>query len=286
MPDIYAVGGWAGVRASRGKSKMEAAGRESRAKTMVAAIERLDVVRSVVESHEKTREEDAGTGVVRGDAGGTVETKGEEEVTMRVLCLGADRREGTTPAETSELFEEVRTQAKEGGVDVVEVTCVGPNVKVEDAYDLGVVYDSAETRGMEESESMAALRVEYRTGLYHEEVVGENPTPDVAFAFNAGIWGYDPSDWHPTIERVVVQEQTPLVVTSYSLLEAESDEDAMRSSLEHVENVSWEWEAEENPSSSRAVRTLGFDRREYLQEKDREDLFENSAWQCVALAAV
>jgi hypothetical protein len=60
----------------------------------------------------------------------------------------------------------------------------------------------------------------------------------------------------------------------------------MRSSLEHVENISWEWEAEENPSSSRAVRTLGFDRREYLQEKDREDLFENSAWQCVALAAV
>lgn len=263
------------------KSKMEAAGRESRAKTMAAAIERLDTVRSVVESHEKMREDDAETSLARGDAVGMVGARGEEEVTMRVLCLGADRREGTTPAETSELFEEVRTRAKEGGVDVVEVTCVGPNVKVEDSYDLGVVYDSAETRGIEESESMAALRVEYRTGLYHEEVEDKNPTPDVAFAFNAGIWGYDPSDWHPTIERVVVQEQTPLVVTSYSLLEAESDEDAMRSSLEHVGNVSWEWEAEENPSSSSAIRTLGFDHHEYLQDKDGEDLFENSAWQCV-----
>jgi hypothetical protein len=58
----------------------------------------------------------------------------------------------------------------------------------------------------------------------------------------------------------------------------------MRSSLEHVGNVSWEWEAEENPSSSSAIRTLGFDHHEYLQDKDGEDLFENSAWQCVALA--
>ncbi|CAD7940962.1 unnamed protein product [Amoebophrya sp. A120] len=62
--------------------------------------------------------------------------------------------------------------------------------------------------------------------LYHEL---EDPQRggfdgfDVAFAFNAGLWGY--SSWMETVRAL--PPGLPLVVTSYSLDEAESDRDAL-----------------------------------------------------------
>jgi hypothetical protein len=163
---------------------------------------------------------------------------------------------------------------------------VGPNIKLDDAYELGVEYEAESKAGLNEREAMTSLRVEYRTGLYHDEaMLADDETSDVAFAFNAGIWGYDPNDWMPTIARVVMREETPLVVTSYSLLEAESDEDSMRAGLKCSDKFCWRWEAELNPSSSVKIRELGFDRKNYMDEKnDREELIENSAWQCLVAA--
>jgi len=240
------------------------AGASSRARTMLDACARLRTFASV-----------AAGGATRADGATT-----RDGVVADVVILGADRAEGTSPAQTARMFEGVRRRARTCGVDVVRVLCCGPNVRVDEAYELGREYDAG--RGARDE---AALVVEYRAGLYHEEA--RERAADVAFAFNAGVWGYDPSEWHPTIERVVVRERTPLVVTSYSLREAESDEDAMRASLSAFENVVWEWEAEKNASCSSEVRELGFDRAEYMKdasgESSRDVLRENFAWQCVAV---
>ena len=162
-----------------------------------------------------------------------------------------------------------------------ECCAVGPNVRVGEAYELGREYDAGREGAGRGGAAWWSIERDCITRKRGERAA------DVAFAFNAGVWGYDPSDWHPTIERVVVRERTPLVVTSYSLREAESDEDAMRASLSAFENVVWEWEAEKNASCSSEVRELGFDRAEYMKdasgESSRDVLRENFAWQCVAV---
>ena len=255
---------------------MDAHGEATRDRTMVRALGRLGTLERVARARDAAAAADD-------DGDGT-----DAHATMRVLCLGADRHEGTNPQATARAFVGVREAALRAGVETVSVLCVGPNVKVDDGVELDVVYDVRD--GMSASSSVAdvparaALQVEYRTGLYHDEAAAATHS-DVAFAFNAGVWGYDPSDWAPTIERVVIDECTPLVVTSYTLLEAESDEEAMRLSLSAFNNVEWVWQPEMNPSRSTEVRDLGFDRADYISsDKDSSALKENSAWQCVAVS--
>ena len=260
----------------RGTMGMDAHGEATRDRTMVHALRRLGTLETVARAHDAA-------------PGASVDARG----TIRVLCLGADRHEGTNPRATARAFVGVREAAWRAGVETVSVLCVGPNVKVDNGVDLNVAYDVRDRMSSSSLSSLssdvpsrAALRVEYRTGLYHDEAPPTlEEAPDVAFAFNAGVWGYDPSDWAPTIERVVIDERTPLIVTSYTLLEAESDEDAMRSSLsEFDDKIKWVWQAEMNPSQSTEVRDLGFDRSDYIDsEKDSSELKENSAWQCVAV---
>lgn len=220
-------------------------------------------------------------------AGRTLEANARATEALRVVVLGADRREGTNPKATARAFDEMRVVALERGVERVSVLCVGPNVVVDDEVTLGVKH---EVEGMVNEQFMgkigSALDVEYRTGLYHDSERGAGETADVAFAFNAGVWGYAPSDWAPTIARVVVEERAPLIVTSYTLFEAESDEDAMRASLSAFENIEWVWEAEINPSRSTAERELEFDRADYISSDKDSSLEENSAWQCVAVSNV
>lgn len=196
---------------------------------------------------------------------------------LEVLVLGADRREGTTPEEVADAFWDLATLVRARcGVDVVCVRCVGPNVRTDAA--LGVAHEAAAA-----TETRAAVRVEFRCGLFHECVdEKEGVRADIAFAFNAGVWGYAPGDWIPTIERVVTRDGTPLVLTSYSLREAESDEDAMRASLSAFDDIEWVWEAEHNESCSEEVRELGFDRTVYMEAGGSDELRENSAWQCIA----
>lgn len=71
--------------------------------------------------------------------------------------------------------------------------CVGLNVCVGEVYELGREYDAGERTRDE-----AALRVEFRAGLYYEEMVER--MVDVVFVFNVGVWGYDLSDWYLMIE--------------------------------------------------------------------------------------
>ena len=82
------------------------------------------------------------------------------------------------------------------------------------------------------------------------------------------------------------------MVTSYSIEEAESDEDAMRELAEGwaaadaggastgAAVMQWRWEAEVNPYRSLARRGLQFDNGAYA-DAQQSFMSDNNSWQCL-----
>ena len=196
---------------------------------------------------------------------------------LRVLVLGADRNEGATDDETEKIF-------KACGEEIpMDVSLVGPNVP-KDADD--AVWSSS-------SSGFKEVRVaERERRLFHEKERGLLTTTkkereregrdeqqqqqqeqhddacekyDIAFAFNAGVWGYD--SWTESLRRAVERyPKMPVVVTAYSMKECEMDEDCVREAFEE-EEIRFVWEAEENKHHGEKVGG---------EENGRE----NSAWMC------
>lgn len=103
--------------------------------------------------------------------------------------------------------------------------------------------------------------------------------PALLIAFNAGIWGY--SDWRPTLEALCRGTwEAPLVVTSYTVQEAEDDADVMSDIIADCgKGNSCLWPVEPNPYSSRMTRetATAIEGREYR---------ENAAWQAWCLGSM
>ena len=198
---------------------------------------------------------------------------------LRVLVLGADRNEGATDDETEKIF-------KACGEEIpMDVSLVGPNVPKDD--DDAVVWSSSSS-----GRSAKEVRVaERERRLFHEKERGlttkkereregrdeqqqqqqqqqqhdDTCEYDIAFAFNAGVWGYD--SWTESLRRAVERyPKMPVVVTAYSMKECEMDEDCVREAFEE-EEIRFVWEAEENKHHGEKVGG---------EENGRE----NSAWMC------
>ena len=195
---------------------------------------------------------------------------------LRVLVLGADRNEGATDDETEKIF-------KACGEEIpMDVSLVGPNVPKDDD---AVVWSSSSS-----GRSAKEVRVaERERRLFHEKERGlttkkereregrdeqqqqqqqqhdDTCEYDIAFAFNAGVWGYD--SWTESLRRAVERyPKMPVVVTAYSMKECEMDEDCVREAFEE-EEIRFVWEAEENKHHGEKVGG---------EENGRE----NSAWMC------
>ena len=107
-------------------------------------------------------------------------------------------------------------------------------------------------------------------GLFHEVITtAELPPPNHICIFNGGIWGYD--SWIPTLRSLNAFSGVYVLVTSYTLEEAEDDYDTLieywRTSVECV------WEPQINPYRS----TVSLPRK--TQPGNRE-YFDNFAYQC------
>ena len=258
---------------------------------------------------------------------------------LRLLCLGADRREGTSPESTAAVFGALRGDARRRGafpgcertqgwtydevmrgVERVEIVLVGPNVTLETRVAPNVFHDvfSQNDDDRNDGASFLPTRVAYLRGLYHELATktgalriplrgplrGTEVTewvPDLALAYNAGVWGYAPSEWAPTF--FALTRDAPVVCTGYSARELEGDEEcleAMRDESttcdEGVEETETEkrilefaWACEPNPFASLEPRALQFSRDAYDggennsgDERDVPVMRENDAWLCVA----
>ena len=225
----------------------------SRARTVLAAVRRLEENDNEMQRKRRRR--------------------------LRVLVLGADRNEGATDDETEKIF-------KACGEEIpMDVSLVGPNVPKDDD---AVVWSSSSSSGRSAKEVRVAER---ERRLFHEKERGlttkkereregrdeqqqqqqqqqqhdDTCEYDIAFAFNAGVWGYD--SWTESLRRAVERyPKMPVVVTAYSMKECEMDEDCVREAFEE-EEIRFVWEAEENKHHGEKVGG---------EENGRE----NSAWMC------
>ena len=108
-----------------------------------------------------------------------------------------------------------------------------------------------------------------KQGLYHEIHTAELPSPHYICIFNGGLWGYD--SWIPTLRSLNDLTAVYVMVTSYTLEEAEDDYDTV---LEHCKaSVTCVWEPQINPYRS----TVSLPRQ--TQPGNRE-YFDNFAYQC------
>ena len=195
---------------------------------------------------------------------------------LRVLVLGADRNEGATDVETERIF-------KECGEEIpMDVSLVGPNVPktfktfasrsplCDDYGPKGCVHVAErerclfhERRGLTCCDTKKEREREGRDEQQQQQ--HDVCEYDCAFAFNAGVWGYD--SWMESLRRAVERyPKMPVVVTAYSMKECEMDEDCVREAFEE-EEIRFVWEAEENKHHGEKVGG---------EENGRE----NSAWMC------
>jgi len=145
------------------------------------------------------------------------------------------------------------------------------------------------------------------SGVYHEfleeicrttkedDVLGAKKIPDLAVAFNAGIWGY--REWSDTIQYLALQRFSsrtietkngarcglPMVITAYTLDECQEDQEVISESINETGDGSETkekttdfyraeilWEFERNPFGSQVVRETKGSTQEYR---------ENACWQ-------
>ncbi|CAL6324083.1 unnamed protein product [Bathycoccus prasinos] len=197
--------------------------------------------------------------------------KGEK--TINVLLLGCDRREGKNDRETERIFTDL---GKERGVNL---SLFGPNLVFDDddenltsrgrSNESGEDNDENENEEEEKTKGKAARInvVERERCLFHERNREKDEIEyDVAFAFNAGVWGYD--SWLESFKYVLKRyPNAPIIVSAYSMKECELDEDCVREGFGEDE-IKFVWEAEGNEECA-GERTGG-----------EENGSENSAWMC------
>ena len=266
---------------------------------------------------------------------------------LRLLCLGADRREGTSPEATAAVFGALRGDARRGGafpgcertqgwtydevmrgVERIDIALVGPNVALDARVAPDVFHDVRDDDGA--GDARLPMRVAFGKGLYHELAsrpggfprvaacvkreysargMADEPktwVPDLALAYNAGVWGYAPGDWAPTF--FAATRASPVTCTGYSVRELENDEECLEAMRETTsgggenetssprkgagvsrENraLTFAWACEPNPFASLEPRALRFPRAAYDGDdsSDESGLRENDAWLCVAASS-
>ena len=170
-------------------------------------------------------------------------------------------------------------------IDSLVLEISGPNVP--DwilSREINLLPSSSELGGL-----VSAIAV-FHQREYHEPNTDEASavlTPDLAVAFNAGIWGYD--SWKPTLSFMCQSEGndsyacTPFIITAYTIEECEDDAEVisevaeeavvnrMHSSKHDNAVLAHQlWAPESNPFSSRIERKTASVPRKY---------YENNAWQ-------
>ena len=194
----------------------------------------------------------------------------DDNAVLRCHVIGSDHHEGSNLRDTAAVFAPLCALLRNGPWSELHLLLCGPNCAPSDV--------SLETwhsvppppqpiQGVEAG--TPALRVYYSQRVYDECLSAHTP-PQLALAFNAGIWGYD--SWGESVQALL-RTGSPLVITSYNSLEAEDDEDTLQA-MHESSQWQWLWRPCPNPWGSLAQEV-----RAVVQNAQ----FENSATQCLTL---
>ena len=187
---------------------------------------------------------------------------------LTVHLLGADHREGTTGAETFDVFRtfthHVATQTH---LTTLKLVLVGPNLSC-------TLHRQRFVQSYDPKEHTAATKMCHvdtcyfvgSFGAYYSDKTLYCP-PNLVVCFNAGVWGYD--EWLPALRLVIREVQAPLLITSYNEHEAEDDEDV----LDTLAPFTWLWRPEKNPYGANTPRAT--------DNEEGRILNENNYWMCL-----
>jgi hypothetical protein len=153
----------------------------------------------------------------------------------------------------------------------VEVGVIGPALKA-------LVQDSALNFTLEDR---LQCHVFCSDLPYHEFLASRmhsltNSPADLIVMFNAGLWGYE--SWIPTLQTIGRIPGVIVLVTSYTVLEAEDDFDTIDRHCNGAASgghggVKWLWEEEANPNAGTEIINR-------LCAAPGSVYRDNGAWQC------
>lgn len=200
---------------------------------------------------------------------------GKEELVIHIA--GADHVECSSNEQLVTLFGPLIRWlgAKSTSPQHVKIHLIGPNVPKDASARPAVNLLSPATN------RMISATATCHEGTYHkwqqQDVTNDFVPPDIAIAFNAGIWGYN--EWLPTIEALAessFSRPIPFVSTAYTIQECQDDAEVIESVVAKGGTGSCLWKPEANPFGSRKIRetATAVPGREYR---------ENAAWQAWSL---
>ena len=171
-----------------------------------------------------------------------------------VHCLGAEGPECNSEAHVRSLYADFFVWLAGHNVGHVELLFVGPSI----SEAMAKINSTFHVQQM-------VVHVSAVSAYYHDFWQHSHPDSgniDLLMLYNAGLWGYD--SWTPTLKLFAgvaisppegsgepstrsMPRGIPVVVTSYTQLEAEEDYEAVVSAFGGATRVSWAWEDEPNP---------------------------------------
>ena len=194
--------------------------------------------------------------------------KKQKESNLVIHIIGSDhvecQSEETVRAAVGPLVRWIES-ACSSNVSSIEIELSGPNVPVA-AERRGVTDLSSTSNGGLESATARCVNCVYHDYLQSKEC----KTPDLAIAYDAGIWGYD--EWRPTLEAMCNHDSAiPFVITGYTVQEVEDDAEVVTEVAANAKACCL-WSPEINPFGSRK-------KRETSSAARGREYRENGAWQ-------
>jgi hypothetical protein len=172
---------------------------------------------------------------------------------LQIDVLGCDNVECSSAERMKQLFGPLVSWISECGERCpkeLQIYLIGPNIPVDAPRLVEIACSGRLEKAMLHCQSC----------VYEDRKLNDKAA-QLLVSFHAGIWGYN--EWHPTLKYLAkLRQNIALVVTAYTLLEAEDDAEVIQEILSKAWHVSAEdvvksaciWEAQANAFASKENR--------------------------------
>jgi hypothetical protein len=246
----------------RSKKAIEATGRLTRAATIAEALQRLKILDNNRNNNSKT--------------------------VRRIHVVGCDRVECHDPTQIRLFLGPIARWIMEHhkSPEKLEFHLIGPNVPIE-ATQWGPINlilpqnEAATTTTTTTRRPCNAVAVCHN--CLYEKFIADNPTtPDMAIAFNAGVWGYQ--EWKTAIDAIMKNKNADIifVFTAYTIQEADDDFETIKEVMEQYQSAS----ATETSADAHCIWEPSLNAFASKLQRDTKSAThgriyrENAAWQC------
>jgi hypothetical protein len=212
------------------------------------------------------------------------------EVSIALLGADSDEAQGfSSAAKARDSLSETCQVLGKHGCTHLELMLVGPDMPSTHIGKLAPPLAEFTT------ESGVHVQISFEHNFFHESTLCKQDFNqlDMVIAYNGGVWGY--KSWDPTLAALFIGKfaGTKVVITSYTMEEAEDDYDRMDDYFKEAcsggsnssqRKLCWHWDCESNPNGSKVQL-----KRKTTSTKNGGALntyYPSGHWQCVSTVKV